>query len=356
MPTMLFDETRVRGILDNAVDAGVLPGCAFGAVDRHGRRQCVCVGRHRSGTREPAVTETSVYDVASVTKVLPTSTLALMLLEEGRLALDMPVRRFLPELAHAHADRVTVHHLLTHTLDFGFRFSSLKDKSPDEILHELYTCELRSPPGETFFYANATSILLGLVVERVLGTGLADAARERIFEPLQLRETSFGADQVPSERVVPTEHDPWRGREVCGEVHDESAWTLSKAMTPGSAGVFSTLTDLLTFMQTMLGDAAGGGALLSAQTLADVATNQIPHLGVCTGLGWELNQSRYMGDAAPAVVGKTGFTGCVVMADLKAGRALVMLSNFTWPVRKPGRGGIDAIRRTLADCVFCPSA
>ena len=245
-------------------------------------------------------------------------------------------------------------HLLTQTLDFGFRLSDFKDKSPEEILDAIYSTELRHEPGETFFYSNATSILLGIVVERISGTCLATYADDIFFFPLGMKRTSFFPESFNREEIVPTEIDPWRGRIVQGEVHDESAFALRKKMIAGSAGLFSTVPDILTFLEMMLnGGKQGTRRFLSRKIIEAVQTSHIDIPGACTGLGWELCQRRFMGSRCSArTFGKTGFTGCSCTIDPEKGVALVLLSNYTYPHRKPDMKAINAVRSDCADIVF----
>jgi CubicO group peptidase (beta-lactamase class C family) len=140
---------------------------------------------------------------------------------------------------------------------------------------------------------------------------------------------------------------------VVGEVHDESAWVLQKVMIPGSAGLFSTVPDLLIFLQMLLNQGVHGNQrYFSESIIKAMGTNQLGIAGASAGLGWEYDQGRYMGRYSSEVFGKTGFTGCVVMINIKRGRAFSLLSNFTYPHRKASVEPMQALRRDLADMVF----
>ena len=200
----------------------------------------------------PMVGEHTVYDVASITKSVPTACLALKLVEERRMKLKSPLVDFVPEYEGTFRDEIRIEHLLTHTLDFDFRMSDKKDLAPEKILESVFKADLRTPPGTTFSYANATSILLGLVIERVIGESLDIAAGRMLFSPLMMEHTTFFPEKLDCADIAPTEDDPWRGRIICGEVHDESAWALRTIMTTGSAGLFSTIADLVRFLSMLL--------------------------------------------------------------------------------------------------------
>jgi CubicO group peptidase (beta-lactamase class C family) len=152
--------------------------------------------------------------------------------------------------------------------------------------------------------------------------------------------------------IAPTEIDCWRGGVVQGEVHDESAWALNRPV--GSAGLFSTVPDLLTFLCMLLNRGTWKGVrFFSEESIQAMGTNQIAHIGSCTGLGWELNQPRYMGkNCSDWCIGKTGFTGCVFLCDLDKGMGMVLLSNSTFPQRNNNQEAINSVRRDVADIVF----
>lgn len=193
-----------------------------------------------------------------------------------------------------------------------------------------------------------------MVVEKIWGECLAVTAERELFDPLGMNRTSFFPEEFPRDEIVPTEIDSWRGRTIQAEVHDESAWTLRQIMVAGSAGLFSTVPDILKFLSMILdGGMYRGRRYFSESCLSHMSTNQTAHLGLQTGLGWELGQARYMGKAcSSSTIGKTGFTGCVCMCDLAGGTALTLLSNSTFPARKPDTKALDEVRRDIADIVF----
>jgi len=169
-----------------------------------------------------------------------------------------------------------------------------------------------------------------------------------------MNRTSFFPETFDREDILPTEIDSWRGRIIQGEIHDESSYTLRKAMIAGSAGLFTTVPDVLNFIEMMLkGGVYNGTRLLSEQTLCSIETNQTTLPEIYSGLGWELYQPRYMGHyCTEHTFGKTGFTGCVCVADRKKGIGFVLLSNYTYPHRKNDVSIINSVRCNIADIVF----
>ncbi|MEK7479646.1 MAG: serine hydrolase domain-containing protein, partial [Patescibacteria group bacterium] len=310
------------------------------------------------------VREDSIFDIASVTKAIPTALTALYLIERGKLETDTPVIEFLPELHNASREELRVRHLLTHTVGYGeeLRLSSLRDRTPEEILRAVFFAPLRYVPGEYFSYTNAASILLGLLVERASKETLESFASKVFFNPLSMNRTSFyPLNHFSKEEIVPTEICEWRGKELQGEVHDESAWKLQQCTLPdyvnfsvGSAGLFSTASDLLVILEMLIrGGEYGGRRYFSEEMVARMYQNHLFGIGACHGLGWELCNRRWMGDqCGERTFGKTGFTGCSVMCAPDRGIGLVILSNYTYPKRKPDSLSMNEFRRDIADIVF----
>jgi CubicO group peptidase (beta-lactamase class C family) len=358
----LNPETSATGVLEQkiseritrAIDEGVFPSCVVGCLTPKEGKTVLAFGRQTYESGSAAVCEDSVFDVASITKAVPVSSLCLLLIDRGKLRLDDRVIAYIPELAFSDREDVRVRHLLTQTLDFNFRMSSFRDMAPSDILKEIFSRELASRPGATFNYCNATSILLGMMVERVCGECLSVVADREFFTPLSMTRTSFFPESFCRADIVPTENDPWRGRTIQGEVHDESAYVLRKIMVAGSAGLFTTVPDLLIFCEMLLNGGVWKGRRYFSETLTgSIQANQTVSLGVSTGLGWELNQKRYMGRfCSEKTIGKTGFTGGACIVDIPGKKSLVILSNYTFPSRKPDTRAIDAVRRDSADIVF----
>lgn len=291
-----------------------------------------------------------LFDAASLTKSVATSALALLALQEQRTALDEPIAERLPELRTPFRERVQLKHLLTHTLDYRISLSSLKELPPDRILDRILTHPFEHPPGKSYLYCNGTSLVLGLWLERLFEERLDRLATEKIFLPLGMNSATFAPREIRSDdRIVPTEIDRWRGGEVRGEVHDESAWALLPFGPVGSAGLFLTIGDLQRWVREWLRAVRGEGTLFSRETAEKVREISSERFGEISALGFERNQPAWMGRNSTADrIGKTGFTGCSLVIDFARGRGVALLSNSTWPKRKP-REVIDRFRAEIAD-------
>ncbi|KMQ51000.1 Beta-lactamase [Chitinispirillum alkaliphilum] len=343
---------QIRSCLKQAIEEKAFPGAVVG-ISVNGERSFVSEGRFTYEPDSKKMWRDAIFDCASITKSIPTSALALHLIDHGMLSLSDRLISYVPEYKGCFRENIQIKHLLTHTLEFNFRLSDYKELSPSEIIETIFSVKLKSAPGENFFYANATSILLGLVIERICAKKLPEIAKEVFFNPLGMNETTFYPDSQ-NENIVPTERDPWRGREIRGEVHDESAWALRPVVIAGSAGLFSKAADLLAFSEMLLaGGTDGNRRFFSEKMVRLMQTNQLSGTkGKKTGLGWELDQ-EYMGrKRGSQTFGKTGFTGTVIVCDLPRQVSFVLLSNFTWPSRKKDRSQINRIRSQVSDLVF----
>ncbi|MBP5350870.1 MAG: beta-lactamase family protein [Fibrobacterales bacterium] len=337
-------------ILETFRARGLFGACAVGAVEGE-----EILPPEFSGELPPLgdspptpLSSDALFDCASLTKSVATAASALVALQEGRTSLDERIADRLPELRTPWRDEIVLRHLLTHTLDYRISLSSLKELSEGEILERILTFRFEKRPGETYLYCNATSLLLGLWLERLERAPLDQIAQERVFGPLGMARTTFYPRSIaPQNLIAPSEVDAWREGEVRGVVHDESAYALRGRGPVGSAGLFSTVSDLQLFLREWLLASEGKGKLFSRETAELVDRNWIPELGDA-GLGFERNQKAWMGDClSGSRIGKTGFTGCSVVLDFGKRRALAVLSNSMWPKRKP-RAEVDALRRACA--------
>ncbi|HMA64002.1 MAG: serine hydrolase domain-containing protein [Fibrobacterota bacterium] len=342
------DIEMINTLLSDAVYKGVFPGCAC-AIVHDGHTSIVTKGNYTFAPDSKSVDTTAIYDVASITKAIPVSSLALKLVETGLVTVDDLLITHLPEFTGKYRELITIRHLLTQTLHFDFRLSTCSGLSSEEILKRILTADLASVPGSSFNYANATSILLGLVIERVSGKNLEQCGSEYFFDPLEMHSTSFYPYKLRNENIVPSEIAPG-GHQICGEVHDESARAL-RPLVVGSAGLFSTIVDLSHFLEMLVNDGVWmGRRFFDESTMTQMSSNQLTgDFGDDqTGLGWELNQKTSMGIYKGIdVYGKTGFTGCSIAVCREKKCGYVLLSNHIFPKRRESRDSINAVRRAL---------
>ncbi|HEY9420273.1 MAG TPA: serine hydrolase, partial [Thermoanaerobaculia bacterium] len=293
----------------------------------------------------PPVTARTLYDLASLTKVVATTTMAMILVDEGRLDLDRPVREFLPGFQGPDKEAITVRHLLTHSSGLPAVAPLFKEiQGQEAYLERVQAMDLEYPPGSRSTYSDLGVILLGEILERVAGQPLEAFTRERIFEPLGMRDTLFRPPAQLRPRIAPTEQDPWRGRRVQGEVHDENAFAMG-GVAP-HAGLFGTASDLARFAQMML-----DGGIVSRETIA-LFTRRAAIPGSDRALGWDTKSAQ--GSSAGTLFsansfGHTGFTGTSMWIDPERQLYVILLTNRVHPTRENNL--IREVRPAVADAV-----
>lgn len=328
---------QVRARAEKAIQERVFPGCVVGIV-RGENVEYVCEGRHTYELDAEPVHPDTLYDVASITKSIPTASLALVLAHENKLSLDERVRAYVPELQHDY--NATVRDLLRYTVS-GTRLSELKTLSAEQIYKTVLERGFVGPPGARA-YSNLPAYIVGLVIERVTGRNLDTLAQEYFFGPLGMQGTSFYTGTTFL-NAVPTENDDWRGM-VRGVAHDESAYILGKSgRASGHAGLFSTASDIVACMR----------ALMHPKDSLWMAVVE----GAEAGLGWQTSEPSFMGSYVSAhTFGKTGFTGTSLVVNRQRNIGLVILSNRTFPKRPSDTEAISVLRRDVADIVFGPES
>jgi CubicO group peptidase (beta-lactamase class C family) len=323
MPKRIDERTQ------RAIEERVFPGCVVGITRLNRGREIFAFGNFTYESGSSTMGEHTIFDVASITKSIPTASLALLLIDQGLMRLTDTVVTYVPELHNDHG--ATIEDLLRYRVH-GIQLSKLRSLTFEEIRTHALEHGFDGAPGE-YVYTNLPAFVLGMVVERVGGASIASLAQRYFFGPLCMESTTFFP--TPSD-CPPTEIDE-RG-EVQGFPHDESAYRFARARrSVGHAGLFSSVSDLLHFLDMLLRDG--------------VITD-----GAEKGLGWQLNQPWFMGrECRKKTFGKTGFTGTSVVVDREWGMGLVILSNRTWPKRPADsssiHSAINTFRRDIAEIV-----
>jgi uncharacterized protein YbbC (DUF1343 family)/CubicO group peptidase (beta-lactamase class C family) len=338
------------GVLDPIVKAAIRDGQIPGAVvliwhNGHVIYQRAFGNRSLDPRREPMTLDT-VFDLASLTKVVGTTTAVMQLVEKGRVRLNDPVAKYIPEFAQNGKDDITVRELLTH-------FSGLPNdmdlkqswQGRDTALRMAYESKPVFPPGSRFFYSDVNFIVLGALVERVTGDSLENYCATHIFHPLGMAHTRFLPPAAWLPRIAPTQYDEHQ-RMLRGVVHDPTARRMGGVA--GNAGIFSTADDLSKFAQALL----EGSSVLSPLAVEKMtAPQQPPTAQVLHGLGWDIDSpySSNRGDLLPVgSFGHTGFTGTSLWIDPTTRTYIIILTNAVHP---RGKGSAVALRSEIATAV-----
>jgi CubicO group peptidase (beta-lactamase class C family) len=347
---------KVERAIDKAIELGELPGAVVMA--RMGEELAftqVCGAATLVPERIEA-RENTIYDLASLTKVMATTASVMLLVADGGLALDAPVASFLPSFAERGKEKITVRHLLTHSS--GLRpwrayhadLAERDRRRGEQVVgtldgkREIQNRVLRSAPvhepGEASVYGDLDFIALGALVEAVAGEELDAFCARRIYQPLGLVDTHFNPLPYTGERAryAATEQCSWRERVLWGEVHDPNAWAMGGVA--GHAGLFSTAREVLRFGQEMLAADRGESALFPAEVAREFFSRQEIAPESDWALGWDTpteGQSTSGRHFSKRSIGHTGFTGTSLWIDLERGMVIVFLSNRIHLVAKRSR-------------------
>ena len=356
------DWHRVTAYLDSVVAEGDAPGAVLG-VSWQGRRFIYGAGRLGIGFDQRPDGE-SVYDLASLTKVIGLTTAVMLAVDEGRLSLDEPIQRWVPQFRGAGKDSVTLRLLLTHAsgLPAWRPLFELSTDRPDALVL-ADTTPLDTLPGTRFVYSDLGAIVATQAVEAAYGARIDRIVADHVLAPLGLHSTAYlpPPDWLP--RIAPTEKDPWRGRLLCGEVDDENAARLDGAS--GHAGLFSDADDLLTFGEWLLlgvdGPATSDATavtlgktpfgLAPPRSLAAFVSRQGIPAGSSRALGWDTPSDGSSAGTllSPQSFGHTGYTGTSLWIDPTRRLVIALLSNRINPSRDNNRW--SSVRGPISDLV-----
>jgi serine-type D-Ala-D-Ala carboxypeptidase len=329
-------------VLTEAIAARAFPGCAWGVLSRGQVVVQAALGHFTYERDTPPVYPETVYDVASLTKVVATTAAAMLLNQRGLLDLDTPLGELLPGFVVGRSPReqarsVTLRHLLAHNSGLpGYVEFFRSAATPAALYRACLELSLQAEPGTHYEYSDPGFILLGKALEVLTGEYLATWVRREVFLPLELSATGFCPATAARAAIPPTEEDTTlRHRRIQGEVQDENAWLLKGAA--GHAGLFSNVPDLLRFAGEIITASTPDlkkPNLFEPATVKLFAERQGPQ-GSSRALGWDTPSEESSSGSyfAPRSIGHLGFSGCSLWIDLDTQVAIVLLTNRTWPDR-----------------------
>jgi uncharacterized protein YbbC (DUF1343 family)/CubicO group peptidase (beta-lactamase class C family) len=334
----------VDSIIQQAISDNNIPGAVL-VVGHNGS----VVYRKAYGSRalEPrreVMTAETIFDLASLTKVIATTTAVMQLMEHGKIRMNDPVAKYLPEFAQNGKDDITVRQLMTHYSGLAPDLDLTTPWDGKETAFKLAFVEPPAqPPGSSFTYSDINFITLGALVEKISGESLDAYTTQHIFAPLRMLHTRFVPPATWRPRIAPTQYDDAQHM-LRGVVHDPTARRMGGVA--GHAGLFSTADDLAKFAQALL---SGGGGILSSEAVTKMTQpEQPPSAPVLRGFGWDIDSpfSSNRGDFLPVgSYGHTGFTGTSLWIDPTTETYIILLTNSVHP---RGKGNAIGLRSKVA--------
>jgi CubicO group peptidase (beta-lactamase class C family) len=340
---------NISRVINRGIAAGGFPGAAVIV----GRRGAVVYergfGELTWGNGARVSTDSSIYDLASLTKVVGTTTAAMVLFDEGKLDLNAKVSQYVPDFVGGKRDQATVRMLLAHRagLPAGRELWRKAKNNPALAREMVVTTKLAYTPGTGMIYSDLGADILGWVIEAASGQSLDTFVSERVFKPLGMSHTGFLPDPSLRHRIAPTEVFPPRGYPLRGEVHDENAYALGKVA--GHAGLFGSAGDLAIFAQMMLNKGHYNGVRIVADSTVKLFTEEV---GRSRALGWEVGNGQHgAGDYFDEhAYGHTGYTGTSLWIDPDRDMFVVLLTNRVHAARARRPSYVIAdVRQDIAD-------
>lgn len=347
--------TKIDRIMNRAVFDSTFPGGVVSVVKDGVIAYRKAFGYHTYDKLEE-VEETDIYDLASLTKILATTTSVMKLVDEEKIKLKDRVSKYFPEFKGGERGEITVRNLLLHNSGLPpFRVYIDSLQSEEAIINAIKNEPLINEPGKKYVYSDLGFILLGEIVEQVSGTSLDKFVRKSFYYPMGMSSTFFNPKKVGnwiSDKVPPTEIDTvYRHKEIQGEAHDERAWYLNGVA--GHAGLFSSAYDLSVYAQMLMSEGGyGGKQYVSPETVNMFTKRQSSASG--RGYGFD-HKSEGFSSAGTltslSTFGHTGFTGTSMWIDPERNVAIIILTNRSYPYRSYGQN-ISRIRAEVADAVI----
>jgi CubicO group peptidase (beta-lactamase class C family) len=330
---------RAFGVLEAALGRRHPPGAAAAVVDRTGVRAQAWGGWAKIPPGGIAVDQDTIFDLASLTKVMVTVPLALRWRQERRWSLDDPVARWVPGYPFP---AITLRHCLTHVSGLpAHRPFHASAEGIAAVRRALFQVRPEAPPGARVFYSDLNFILLGWAVARCGGAPLARLARQQVFAPLGMRATRYRPPIRWRPRIAAAERDGAERQQrglIWGDVHDGNARALGGVS--GHAGLFAPLGDLVQFVRPLLSPQRH--PVLTPASIAAMSRRQAGQPPDVRGFGWRLPPLEMLAGWPPDTYSHTGFTGTSIVVSPAAGLAVVLLSNAVHPKRRAG--GITVLR------------
>ncbi len=347
-----IDYSSVDSFIESSISNSAFPGAVLLIGNKDSIIYQNAFGHFTYENNSPDVSTSTIYDLASLTKVIATTTAIMLLVDKKMISLDDKVITYLPEFRNNSKGDITIRNLLKHNsgLPAWKKFYPEK-KTKSEILHDICSIKPEFKPGSKTQYSDLGFITLGIIIEKITGMSLDNFCVKEIFEPLKMNNTFFNPDKNLKPEIAPTEIDNyWRGKLIQGEVHDETASIMNGVS--GHAGLFSTSEDLYKLVKVLMNEGMKENTqFISSSTIKEFLKNESKSESRL--LGWDAKSKtgssagQYFSENS---FGHTGFTGTSIWADPEQNLIVVFLTNRVYPSRENKK--IIKVRPALHDLIF----
>ncbi len=348
---------QFEAIIETAIASKVFPGCSIVFLNED---TCFSQGYgHFTYELNASQVHTStIYDCASLTKIIAPMAVAMILIDKGILNLDEKISKYLPEFVNQpEKGEALLSHLMTYTMDYnipGGSKSLFGTLSPEQVAHNALSYPLKALPGTNYMYSNITAFILTQIIERVTSENFYTLVKDYVFTPLEMSTATFFPSSKTKSLIPPTELTNDRG-EVRGFVHDEfTFYTTKGGISNGAAGLFASINDITQFLKVALhGGEYNKKPIFSSTIVSKWTEDYYPKLlPTHTPIGWGDLNNILIDTYHREMVVKSGFTGCFMSADLKNHRGFAILSNRIYPHRPMDAGAFNKVKEALLDVAF----
>ena len=332
---------NVDEVVETAINDSAFPGAVLLISDNGKIIYQKAFGHYTYDKNSPSMKISTIFDLASVSKVISTTTCTMICYDRGLFKLDDKVSKYIPEFAQNGKKDVTIRNLLVH--DSGLRPDIISYKAyansenpEQDILNEIYSDTLIYPTGTKMVYSDLNMITMAKIIEKITGKTLDQFAHDEIFKPLGMNHTMYNPPASLKDSIAPTEKDNYfRNRQLQGEVHDETSFLMGGVA--GHAGLFSNVNDLAKFLQMVLNKGSYKGKKIINPETVELFIKQQSELS-SRALGWDTKSQNGYSSAgkffSPLSYGHTGYTGTSVWTDPTKNLFVVLLTNRVYPTRK----------------------
>jgi len=346
------DFSKIDSLINNAIQDKAFPGAVVLVYKNDKIIYEKAFGHLTYDDTSAIVTKNTIYDLASLTKVIATTTATMLCYDRKLFSLDDLVSKYLPRFGCNGKQIITIKNLLLHTSGLPAFIRYYKTtKNAEEVLKQIYSCKLSYKTGTETVYSDLGMIVMGKIIEKVTGKSLDDFYKEEIFDPLGMNHTYFNPPDSLKYKIAPTEIDNyWRHRLIWGEVHDETASLLNGVA--GHAGLFSIAEDISKLINVILNEGILNGRQFIKPETVKLFTTKYSDQST-RALGWDTKskEKSTAGDLfSMSSFGHTGFTGTSVWVDPSRNLFVIFLTNRVYPTRKNHK--ISRIRPTLHNLII----